>query len=219
MKKHISINDAEKDEKDKTQLKSDETRDAAKEKVYLELAERGEEKGAAQPAGAPSEADAETKPAEDRVAREKGLVDQLQRVAAEFENYKKRNAKEYVRGREDGIIRVVEAIVPTLESISFAIESARMKPGIDSILKGMEALRRQLLAGLETLGVREITVKEGDALDPNIHEVLLTERSGTVKPGHIVSQIGTGYALGGRLIKPAKVTVAREPLADDGLES
>jgi len=150
---------------------------------------------------------------------EEDLLDRLQRLAAEFENYKKKNAREYSRGREDGMAQVMEAILPIFDSLALAVESCEKKPGIDALFKGVQAVRRQLQSALEALGLEEIRAEKGDPLDPNVHEAILAEFSDEFSPGRIIDSFQTGYSLKGKLIRAAKVKVAREPTEKNEKES
>jgi len=174
------------------------------------------EAGAAEIAQEPAGPVAEEKPVEkeDPKKREADLLDQLQRVAAEFENYRKKNSREYQHGREDGIVTAGETILPALESLSLAVRTADQSHDVSKLIEGVELVRRQLLSRLETLGVKEIEVREGEIMDPGVHEVLWAEPSAEVEPDHILSVVQPGYKLNERLISAAKVKVAKQKRED-----
>jgi molecular chaperone GrpE len=202
MKKHIPINDAS-DKENKNHEKKSET-EAATEKTEIPHEEKTNDDAAAKTAE-----EAPAKPTEAE------LLDQLQRLAAEFDNYRKKNAREYSRGYDDGISRSVETILPTLESLQLAVQSAKGKTEGGSVVDGIEAIRKQLLSRLESLGVKSIEAKEGDALDPKVHEVLWTEPSDTAPAGTVLGLVQAGYSINGRIIAPAKVKVAKEPVTQE----
>ncbi len=152
-------------------------------------------------------------PLEQAKARERELVDQLQRLAAEFDNYRKKNAGEYSRGVIEGQARAIESILPVLDSFGLAVASAATATDVGALRTGIEAVQRQLLGQLAGLGLEEIHAAPGDALDPNIHEVLMAQPGTDVAPGCVTAEFQVGYRFKSRLLRAAKVCVAAEPPA------
>ncbi len=138
-------------------------------------------------------------------------TDDLQRVAAEFENFRKRAA----RDREDLVDRatqrLVEALLPVLDSLDAAMARRPATPGEEAMLDGMAGTRQQLLDVLGREGL-EIVPGVGEAFDPAVHEAVMGGGD-----GHLVvtDEMRRGYALRGRVIRPAMVGVGDADVEED----
>jgi molecular chaperone GrpE len=141
------------------------------------------------------------------------LTDHLQRLAAEFENYKKRIAKEMQGMRESGMAQAIESILPVLDSFDQSLASPTDTTQARIWRDGLEKISRQLRDALEKLGLCAIRPQKGEALDPNLHEVLMALPTAEVDAGGIVSTWVVGYKFKNRLLRPAKVQVAVAPPA------
>lgn len=138
--------------------------------------------------------------------------DRLLRLAAEFENYKKRMVREretLVKYAGENILR---ELLTTVDNLDRAIEQgtadtndARMK--LDSMLEGLELTRKGLLATLEKFEVRQIE-SVGREFDPNEQEAMTMEPSTEVKAHHVLREFVKGYRFKDRLLRPAKVIVS-----------
>jgi len=138
------------------------------------------------------------------------------RLAADFDNYKKRVARERQELVTLANERLVKELLPILDDLERALvaaaehEEARLEEGV-------RLVRRELGALLERNGVREIDTD--GAFDPNVHEALLVQPS-EADEGSVIDVVQKGYTLGGRVVRPARVVVAGPPPAplaeDDG---
>jgi len=138
-----------------------------------------------------------------RVAADSYLED-LQRVAAEFENFRKRAARE----REDTVARaaqrVVQALLPVLDSFDQAFAHQAQTPGEEQVLAGVRGTFHQLVDVLSKEGL-EIIPTVGEEFDPQVHEAVAGGGDGDL----VVSQeLRRGYTLKGRVLRPAMVVVA-----------
>jgi len=132
------------------------------------------------------------------------------RSVAELENYKKFAAKEradLIRYNNESIIR---DLLPILDSLDRALDHAGTSKDVSAFVEGVRMIQEQLLNRLEKYGVRKIEAA-GKEFDPNIHEALLQVESDTHEDNHVVTEFEKGYLLNDRLLKPAKVSVARRP--------
>ena len=134
--------------------------------------------------------------------------ERLQRVAAEFENYRKRvqrdNQALVLRAGEG----VLESLLPVLDNMQRALESAeRHEEG--QLIKGVEIVSGQLRSVLEGHGLDQVPAEPGLPFDPNIHEAVVAQESDEFDEGAIVAVLEPGYLLYGRLLRPARVVVAR----------
>jgi molecular chaperone GrpE len=135
-------------------------------------------------------------------------LDQLQRLKADFENYRKRvqrdNEALALRAGEG----VIESLLPVLDSMRRALESAeRHEEG--QHIKGMQLVAGQLRAALESHGLDEVPAAPGVPFDPSLHEAVVAQESTEYAEGMISAVLEPGYLLHGRLLRPACVIVAR----------
>ena len=143
------------------------------------------------------------------------LRDRLLRLQAEFENFKKRTAKErmeLVKFANEGLLL---EIIPVLDSLDRAIESAKGNSNMENLLEGLELVRRLLSVLLERAGVKEIA-SHGQPFDPELHEAIMVEASGTHPDNTVVEEIQRGYLLHNRVLRPAMVKVAKSSLPEEG---
>ena len=140
--------------------------------------------------------------AESRLALD-GRTEDLQRVAADFENYRKRAARE----RDDLVTRatqrLVEALLPVLDSLDNALGHEAGTPGEEAMLGGMRGTRQQLLDVLAKEGL-EIVPGAGEPFDPAVHEAVMGGGDGDLV---VTGEMRRGYLLSGRVIRPAMVMV------------
>lgn len=139
------------------------------------------------------------------------LKDQLLRRQADFENYKKRHARDQQAAAEDAVFELTRALVPTLDNLDRAL---RAEGSIDAVREGIALVRRDLLALLEARGLRVLD-PVGEPFDPAHHQALTHDVTPGVAPGIVVEVFGKGYVLGERLLRPALVRVAKEPAEAD----
>ena len=133
----------------------------------------------------------------------------LRRVQADFENYRKRMLREQTALVERATERLVEELLPVLDSLESAITSVAGAGGdeLAKVRKGLELVRAEMLGVLEKAGLSRIEA-EGKPFDPNEHEAVLQE-DGDGEP--VVSDVvRTGYRLKGRVLRPAMVRVTRQ---------
>ena len=133
------------------------------------------------------------------------LREQVLRKRAEFENYRKRVERDRQQAGADAAAAVLKGLVPTLENLDRALESAA---GDDPLRAGVELTRRELLTFLESQGV-EIYDPVGQPFDPEVHQALSAEPVAGVAEGTVVEVFRKGYGYKGRLLRPALVKVAK----------
>ncbi|MCK8484263.1 nucleotide exchange factor GrpE [Aliiroseovarius sp. S2029] len=144
------------------------------------------------------------------------LTDKWKRALADAENTRKRADMSRAEGREHGIAVAVEALAPALDDLSLGIEAARTSPDAEdpriiSHLEGLRNIRTAFATGLKALGVRTIA-PEHTSFDPALHEAMQTEETDQAKPGQVLVLHRPGFAIGQRLIRPARVTVSAAPV-------
>lgn len=143
---------------------------------------------------------------------EKTYKEQLQRLAADFENYRKRIEKENVERFDFGMRALAESLLPVLDNLSLALDAARENRNMDGLLKGIEMVQRMFVEALAQNEIRSIDVSDG-RFDPRRHEALFAEETDEVAPDTILQEVQRGYTHKDRLLRPTKVKIAVEPKA------
>ena len=136
--------------------------------------------------------------------RDEYLTD-LQRVAADFDNYRKRVLREQSNLRTMAVADLVARLLPVIDDLERALEAAEHHDEA-KVVEGVRLTRDTLLATLRAEGLEEIPA-EG-AFDPHVHEALLSQPGDGVEPGSILQIVQRGYRLGDNVIRPARVIVA-----------
>jgi len=152
----------------------------------------------------------------DRAAKSDEHWDRLLRATADFENFKKRAARE----RQDAINyaneTLLKKLIPILDSLDLA-EAATQNPQADSaqsLQAGIAMTAQQLKRALIETGLEEIDAR-GKPFDPRVHEAVSQQESVEIPEGNVVQQLRKGYQLRGRLLRPAAVIVATHPATPD----
>lgn len=138
----------------------------------------------------------------------KELTERLQRLQADFDNYRKRLAREQeelFRRLEDQILL---EILPLYDNMERAFRSFTKNQDRDSFVEGMERIFAQFHAFLESRGVRPIAAL-GELYDPAFHEALITVEATDDSGGKVLEEFERGYLRAGRLLKPSKVKVSK----------
>ena len=188
------------------------------EAVRQELRDRAEEDGAAAEAAPESDAPAEEQPkaaeaaeaqpkdplAEAEAERDRYL-ELAQRAQADFENYRKRTAKDVASAGARAKIGLVRDLLPVVDNLERALASAG---DTDSALaEGVRLVLSELRGVFAREGVTAIA-PAGDEFDPTVHEAISTRSEDGAKPGVVVEVVEKGYRLGDTVIRPARVVVS-----------
>jgi molecular chaperone GrpE len=124
----------------------------------------------------------------------------LQRVSAEYANYRKRVDRDRLVVREQALANVLVALLPVLDDIGRAREHGELSGGFKSVAESLESTVTKL--GLVSFGT------EGEPFDPNVHEALTHSYSAAVTEPTCVQILQPGYKVGERIVRPARVAVA-----------
>ena len=133
--------------------------------------------------------------------------DHLQRLAAGFENYRKRVLKEQTRALELASEPLVRRVLEVLDEFELALMAAERRPDFDKFLHGVELVYAKLLEILRSEGLEPIEA-DGARFDPERHEALMQSGEGDGEPV-VADVLRRGYTLKGRVIRPAGVRVSR----------
>jgi len=131
-------------------------------------------------------------------------LDDLKRLAAEFENYKKRTAREQASLSTRATERLVKELLPIVDDLERALEAAEEHEEA-KLEEGVRLVHRQLAAALEREGLAEI--ETSGKFDPHVHEALLSQPS-DADEGNVIEVLQKGYRLGDRVLRPARVVVS-----------
>ena len=131
------------------------------------------------------------------------------RVVAELENVRKRNARELEKARNFGVEGLAAELLNVADSLEMGIETGADAPA-ESLLEGACNTLKQLKKAMEQYGVVEV-YPEGEPFDPELHEAMTAQPSDTAEPDTVLTVVQRGYQLNGRLLRPARVIVAKEP--------
>lgn len=134
-------------------------------------------------------------------------TDALARVQADFENYRKRVDQEKQEARQEARAELVEVLAGVLDDVSRALQA---DPD-ENVRKGLELLTRGVEDELDSLGAARVEPEPGEAFDPDRHEALLTEATDEQPPDTVLELLQPGFALDDRLVRAARVKVAKAP--------
>ncbi len=162
-----------------------------------------------QETGAPAAVEALT--SEEAIERLQSQLDELQdrhlRIAAEYENFRKRTARERAEMWQRAQAEVVSNILDALDDFERVLQLDSASASAEDVIKGVELVERKLLRELESAGLERVG-RVGEAFDPNHHEAVGSLPAQAEEEDHTVGAIlQSGYKFGGVLIRPAKVQV------------
>jgi len=131
------------------------------------------------------------------------------RTAAELENYRRRAARELESARQYGSERLAGGLLPVIDSLELGLSNADRSDAA-TLAEGQRATLRLLVKALQDAGITEID-PAGQPFDPEQHEAMAMQPSAEQPPDTVLTVVQKGYVLNGRLLRPARVIVARAP--------
>jgi molecular chaperone GrpE len=137
------------------------------------------------------------------------LRDQMLRAAAELENMRKRAARDLEQAHRFALEKFAQELLPVRDSLEQAAASGG-KTDAAALAAGQEATLKLLARAFEKFALNVID-PAGVPFDPERHEAMATQPSNSAEPGSVLQVVQRGYELNGRLLRPARVIVAREP--------
>lgn len=149
-----------------------------------------------------------------QAAKAKEHWDALVRTTADFDNFKKRAARERQEAVKFANESLLQKMLPILDTFDMALAAAtNAKEGTaQSLQTGVNMILSQLRNTLTEAGLEEVDAS-GKAFDPNFHEAVSQQETAEVPEGHVTQQLRKGYKLKERLLRPATVIVAKKPSA------
>ena len=134
------------------------------------------------------------------------------RAVAELDNLRKRNERELENARKYAVERFAQELVGVGDSLEAGILAAANNPG-PALLEGAQGTLKQLYRAFDKAGIKVIDPM-GAPFDPEWHEAMVAQESREKPPNTVLSVIQKGYSLNGRLLRPARVIVAKSPGGD-----
>ena len=127
-----------------------------------------------------------------------------QRTQADFENYRKRMARENAAAQNRGVAKVARELLPALDHLEHALNAAA---GHEDVVKGFALVSDEIVAALGRAGIESFS-PEGEPFDPNEHEAMAAHAAEGAEPGNVIEVYQRGYRLDGQILRPARVVVA-----------
>ena len=141
-------------------------------------------------------------------AEAESYLDDLRRLQADFDNYRKRTLREQTARAASASQALVTRLLPVLDNFELAVSAAEQSRDFDRMLKGVEMVFGELREVLESEGLVRIEA-EGKPFDPERHEAVIAVEEEDTEPGMVVDIVRAGYELRGKVLRPAMVKVAK----------
>lgn len=152
---------------------------------------------------------------EDRAGELEGQLADMEakylRAAADYQNYQRRAAANERDARTRGIRDVLESLLPVLDNADITLSQDADKLSAEQLVGGVRLLRDGLVQAMASHGVAPIAPEPGDEFVPGTHEAIMQTETDEVEPGTVAMTLQGGYAIGEQVVRPAKISVAKEP--------
>ena len=155
----------------------------------------------------PAETSAPESELQKLIAERDSLLDRLQRTQAEFQNARRRAAKEQQDFRDYALADAIKSLLPAMDSLERALQ---VESSSEDLRGGVELIQKQLLDALAKLSVSPIEAK-GETFNPQFHEAIEMVQTDQVPDHQVVEELQRGYKFKDRLLRPAMVKVAQNP--------
>jgi molecular chaperone GrpE len=137
-------------------------------------------------------------------AKADDYLELAKRTQADFENYRKRMARENAAAVDRGMAKLAKELLPAIDHLELALKAAE---GHEDVVKGFRMVAGELQAALNRVGIQTFS-PEGEPFDPNEHEAMAQQPREGVEPGTVVEVYQSGYRINGAVLRPARVVVA-----------
>ncbi len=141
-------------------------------------------------------------------AERAAFLDRAARLQAEFDNFRKRNAKEQQEYRDYALADALKTLLPILDSLDRALKTNAAS--LEEYRSGIELIDKQFHDALAKIGVQPVPA-EGEVFDPTLHQAIQMVDTDEAEDNHVIDELQRGYKLKERLLRPAMVRVARNP--------
>jgi molecular chaperone GrpE len=147
---------------------------------------------------------------EEKAKESKENYDRLLRIAADFENYKKRAAKEKEDWTKFANEDLIKGVLPFIDNLERAVNHAQKVNDAGVLIEGVRLTLQQLLQSLNKFGLSPFE-SVGKPFDPAMHEAMLVVETDQYEPNQVIEEFQKGYLLNDRLLRPATVSVSKPP--------
>ena len=157
------------------------------------------------------EQDDDLGPIDALIAERDEWKDRALRAVAEADNVKRRAEREMNDARAYAITRFARDLLGVADNLSRALQAAPKEnadAAVGGLVTGLEMTEKSLLSAFEGNGLTRVAPEAGEAFDPNLHQAMMEQPSDAVPPGKVIQTMQAGYALFGRVVRPAMVVVA-----------
>ncbi|MRJ02133.1 MAG: nucleotide exchange factor GrpE [Epsilonproteobacteria bacterium] len=173
--------------------------------------DRQEERQEGQQEGSEGQREESCRELEEKV---KECEDKLLRVHADFENAKKRLEKEKIQAIEYALEKFAQDLLPALDSLDMALaavskDNLNAEEAVEELKKGIQLTIEQFIRAFNKNGIEVIEIEEGGEFNPHLHEAILQVDDAEKRAGEIVQVFQKGYKYKERILRPAKVSVAK----------
>jgi molecular chaperone GrpE len=155
-------------------------------------------------AEAPPAGELKPHPAVDEAAK---YLELAKRTQADFENYRKRMARENAQAAERGAAKLAKELLPAIDHLELSLKGAEGHADAD-VIKGFALVHDELLAALAKSGIQAFS-PEGEPFDPNEHEAMAQQPSEEAESGTVLEVYQRGFRINGQVLRPARVVVAQ----------
>jgi len=153
-------------------------------------------------AEAPPAGEVKPHPADEEAAK---YLELAKRTQADFENYRKRMARENAAAADRGAAKLAKELLPALDHLEIALKEAK---GHQDVIKGFALVRDELIAALAKSGIQAFS-PAGEQFDPNEHEAMAQQPSEEAESGTVLEVYQQGFRINGQILRPARVVVAQ----------
>jgi molecular chaperone GrpE len=143
----------------------------------------------------------------DRAAKADEYLSLAQRKQAEFENFRKRAAREATAAQERGATKLAKELLPAVDNLERALQHAPEDLDEHGFLAGVKHVHADLIAALQRAGIEQFS-PQGEPFDPTLHEAVAQAPTEGADPGTVVEVYQRGYRVGETVVRPARVVVA-----------
>ncbi len=184
------------------------------EETVQDAGARGEEACETGPCAAET-GEAAADPAAALQAELAACQDKLLRCQADYQNYRKRMARDIADARKVGVIDTLSSFLTIFDQLDMARTAAERSDNVDALRQGLEMIGNTFAKELENLGVTRFSAR-GEKFDPALHEAVAQQPDDQVPEGTVSAEWSCGYRLGDRLLRPARVVVSSGPARETG---
>jgi molecular chaperone GrpE len=130
-----------------------------------------------------------------------------QRTQADFENFRKRAARDTAAAAHRGMGKLAKELLPALDHLELALRAVEGHEGAEDVVKGFALVHEELIGALVRVGIEPFS-PTGEPFDPNQHEAMASQPSEGTESGTVIEVYQRGYRLNGQILRPARVVVA-----------